>query len=160
MLKKLIYVFFVIVFLFITACKGQRSVKVNIIYSGQTWYGWMAADNNGNTINVSGLPPAISIGSILLAISTPIPAGTPIPINFDNKTINLGDDKSHITVWVQRLSLPANNTAQKLEVSIEEDYAPGFLYLASSQIMADVSNDTNNVFIPVLCDYDFGATNK
>jgi hypothetical protein len=135
MSKKLIYVLIVIAVLFMTACKGQRSVKVVINYSDQEWIGWLGADGSGNTIDVSGL------------------AG----INYSNHTIDLGDDKSHITIWAERVTLPQGNGSQKLEVSIIEEYQPGFLYLASSEVKADSANNTNNLYIPVLADYDFGA---
>jgi hypothetical protein len=151
MSKKIICAFLLAAILLITACRGQRSIKVNIIYPNQAWYGWMVSDTSGNTLNLSGLPQVV----IPPGISPYFPGGATISQNFDTKTINLGDVNPHIILWVLRITQPANGS-QKLEVNITEDYTAGFLYPATSDVRVDSSNNTNNIYLPVYIDYDFG----
>lgn len=155
MSKKIIYAFLLALIFLLTACRGERSVKVKINYPNEGWYGWMLADNDGNTLNISGLPPVV----IPPGVSPYFPAGATIYENFDSRTIDLGDDYSHIKLWLMRLTQPVGG-AQKLEVSIVEEYKAGFLYTATSDIVAEASNNTSNMNLPVVIDYDFSTAEK
>ena len=69
--------------------------------------------------------------------------------------IPLGDYQSKATIAAWRINPPSS---MNLDVQIVEEYQAGFLYVATSDVMADNNNTTNNANIGVIATYDFSAT--
>ncbi|MBN2754218.1 MAG: hypothetical protein JXR81_05055 [Candidatus Goldbacteria bacterium] len=128
MYKKLFLLFIALLLIAFmgVGCKGKRSVRVVIEHP----YWWEAYMIKGDTL-------------------------TPHFSDNETRTYDLGDYKSKITVEAWQIDTNPNTKQARLYIKIIEDYAPGFLYLESSEIKNEISTEEYNFHIQAM--YDFGS---
>lgn len=68
----------------------------------------------------------------------------------ETRTYKLGDYKNKITVEAWK----TNTQTARLNIKIVEDFEPGFLYLSSSEIKEELSDEEFNKHIQII--HDFG----
>jgi hypothetical protein len=99
-----------------------------VVDYGDNWQVWLASDTTARTIT-----------------------------GYFRTEFPLGDNQSKVTIAAWRNVVPANKP-MNLGVQIIEEYEPGFLYIATSDVMAENWNNTNNAFIGVYATHDFSPT--